>query len=173
MLYRMSDTILYFSSCVSCWWKLEHKKWFFGDFFFNIYMNLQVCNERWKSEHKGWIFFDMEEPYNGLVLRIQVLFFFFLFLFASRCSSTSFLSPTFSINTHTHTHTHTGAPWPLFHRRHFCQLPNGLPRRKDGEIRQRLMEDRRTLLAPLVLFLNLIFNLFVKVRNIRQKFIFF
>jgi hypothetical protein len=34
---------------------------------------LQVCNERWKSEHKGWIFFDMEEPYSGLVLRLQVL----------------------------------------------------------------------------------------------------
>ena len=34
---------------------------------------LQVCNARWKSEHKGWIFWDMEQPYNGAILRLQVL----------------------------------------------------------------------------------------------------
>jgi len=34
---------------------------------------VQVVNERWKSQHKGWIFFDVEQPYNAVMLKIQVL----------------------------------------------------------------------------------------------------
>ena len=45
----------------------------FGLFLMLLLIIVQVANERWKSQHKGWIFFDVEQPYNSVMLQLQVL----------------------------------------------------------------------------------------------------
>jgi hypothetical protein len=34
---------------------------------------VQVIKARWESHHKGWMFFDVEHPYQGVLLQLQVL----------------------------------------------------------------------------------------------------
>jgi hypothetical protein len=38
-----------------------------------LLMAVQVMNERWKSEHRGWLFFDVQQPYDHTLNKVQVL----------------------------------------------------------------------------------------------------
>jgi hypothetical protein len=44
-----------------------------GLFLLLVLILVQVANERWKTQHAGWMFYDIDPPYEAIMLKLQVL----------------------------------------------------------------------------------------------------